>query len=361
MTTRASPHLFGPRADLAVFLGPTLVGLLVFALGPKPHALLGPKRDVPDWAFFALVVAVDVAHVWSTLFRTYLDPEEIRRRRALYTLVPAAVFALGLGTYAIVGDGFWRILAYVAVFHFVRQQAGWVAIFRAKSGPNDRVDAWVDAFAVYASTLAPLFVWHTDPDRPFSWFLAGDFVFAPALAPLRPLAAGVFGASLVAFGARQIVRARRGLPISRGKIAVVLSTAASWWVGIVVASDDLSFTALNVLPHGVPYVVLLFAYAKERAKEAPGLPGSKLVALGALPFVLLLVAIALGEEAAWDRLVWHDRAALFGWLPAIEGLPKLVLVPLLTVPQATHYVLDAVLWRRRDTGAAQAAALGFGS
>jgi hypothetical protein len=38
-----------------------------------------------------------------------------------------------------------------------------------------------------------------------------------------------------------------------------------------------------------------------------------------------------------------------------------LLVPLLALPQATHYLLDGVLWRRTDTRRlrAQRAALGF--
>jgi hypothetical protein len=66
---------------------------------------------------------------------------------------------------------------------------------------------------------------------------------------------------------------------------------------------------------------------------------------------------------AWDRLVWHDRDWLFG---ASSGqLGPIVLafvVPLLALPQATHYVLDGMLWRRSDSRSrpAQRRALGFG-
>jgi len=48
--------------------------------------------------------------------------------------------------------------------------------------------------------------------------------------------------------------------------------------------------------------------------------------------------------------VWHDRAWLFGdgWdLPAWQ----LVIVPILALPQLTHYVLDGFIWRRRSRSA----------
>src|SRR5262249_28038326 len=64
-------------------------------------------------------------------------------------------------------------------------------------------------------------------------------------------------------------------------------------------------------------------------------------------FLGVLWALAYVEELLWDRGVWHERAWLFGhgW---DVGTLKLVLVPLLAVPQITHYVLDGFVWRRRQ-------------
>ena len=75
--------------------------------------------------------------------------------------------------------------------------------------------------------------------------------------------------------------------------------------------------------------------------------------------VPLLVAAWL-EEWGWDRLVWHERAALFpgpALLPGPEALA--LLVPLLALPQATHYVLDAWIWRVRPENPDLARQLGF--
>jgi hypothetical protein len=45
--------------------------------------------------------------------------------------------------------------------------------------------------------------------------------------------------------------------------------------------------------------------------------------------------------------VWHDRGWLFGGAWELGGL-KMLLVPLLALPQLTHYVLDGFVWKRKN-------------
>jgi hypothetical protein len=347
--------LWGPRIDLAVFAAPCLIGLLVLALAPR-------GAWSPDASFLVLVVGVDVAHVWATLFRTYLDPDELRARKAVYAGIPLACLAVSVALHVASPALFWRALAYLAVFHFVRQQIGWTAILRARAGDRDFVDRATDEAAVYLATGVPLLHWHASLPRPFHWFVDGDFVPVPWLVSVLPLADAALIVALVAFVIRQVVRARRGAPFAAGKCVVVASTAASWWAAIVASQSDLAFTALNVLPHGVPYFWLLFSYARARATARPDTPAARVVALGLGAFLFTLVVLGFVEEALWDRLVWHDRPLLFGFLPDVDASSLAhVLVPLLALPQATHYALDAVLWRRKDAGPAQREALGLGT
>jgi hypothetical protein len=66
-----------------------------------------------------------------------------------------------------------------------------------------------------------------------------------------------------------------------------------------------------------------------------------------LAYLAALALVAYAEEWLWDLLVWHDHAALFPG-PALDPGGALAwLVPLLALPQATHYALDAWIWRLR--------------
>ncbi len=336
--------LFSPSLDLAVFVAPALIALAVVALGPA----LALPTETPDAAWIALVLMVDVAHVWSTAFVTYLDPAELRRQPRLYALVPLAGWAAGVALYAAGGPAlFWRVLAYLAVFHFVRQQYGWVALYRARNGERDRAGAIVDGAAIYAATVYPLLWWHAAPARSFAWFRPGDFATGLS-STIVTVAGALYVAILATYVVRAVLQARRG-PVSWGKHLVVATTAACWYTGIVATDGDLTFTVTNVLIHGVPYAALVFVYGRAVAAHDPVTasgPGARLLARGVLVFAASLWAVAYLEELLWDRAVWHDHPHLFGGDLGLDDTHAF-LVPLLAVPQLTHYILDGFLWRRR--------------
>src|SRR5205823_2337494 len=270
-TRAAAPKsrwLFSPRADVCVFGGSALVSLALLVLGARAGVL---NSEAPNWTWVPAVLLVDVAHVYATGFRVYFDVEEVKRRAGLYVLAPAIALALGVALYSESDALFWRALAYLAVFHFVRQQYGWVAMYRVRG--------WVG----------------------------------------------------------------RGEGNPRQAI-VVATTVLCWYVGIVAFNSDYAFTVTNVVIHGVPYIALVWWYARMRAPRA----GKVYRQFARWPvFLATLWLLAYAEELLWDRGVWHERAWLFGAAWDWSSL-KVFLVPLLALPQATHYVLDGFVWRRRS-------------
>lgn len=360
LRARGAAFIWGPRVDIAIFGGSAALALALVALAPL---LSDPGGALPAWGWLLFVVAIDVAHVHTTLYRTYFDREELARRRALYVAVPIACYVVGAALHLASERWFWRALAYIAVTHFVRQQVGWVAIYRARAGERERLDRWLDSAVIYAATGWPLLYWHANLPRAFRWFVEGDFQPAPWLTAALPALGVVYVALLLVYAVRSVQLAARA-PVNFGKHLVVVTTAATWYVGIVATNSDFEFTVANVIVHGVPYAALIWAYSRERAREAPRSLVARVVSAGVLVFLAVVLVIAFMEEVLWDHLVWHDRPFYFGGSdreePLLGPLGRALVVPLLALPQATHYMLDALLWRRKDTGSAQARALGFG-
>lgn len=337
-----SVWLFSARTDLTVFLGSAVVSLLALWIGAQAGVLDG---DTPDWAWVPAVLLIDVAHVWSTSFRVYLDTNELKRRPWLYSLVPVLGFAIGVALYSEGELVFWRALAYLAVFHFVRQQYGWVALYRARAGERDSLGKWIDSVAIYAATVYPLIYWHAHLPRRFSWFLANDFAAIPST--IEGIARSIYWAALAAYAVKSLHKwliKREGNP---GKDIVVVTTAVCWYVGIVGFNSDYAFTVTNVVIHGVPYFALIYWYSRMRMNQTGGRGAFRIFARGPAIFLVSLWAVAYIEEMFWDRGVWQDRDWLFG-SPWEIGTFKLVLVPLLALPQLVHYVLDGFVWRRKN-------------
>lgn len=331
--------LFSRRIDLSVFLGSAVLSFVLLAVGWQLGIL---DQESPEWTWVTLVLLIDVAHVWSTSFRVYFDIEEFKRRIWLYSLVPVFGYALGAALYSEGELVFWRVLAIVAVFHFVRQQYGWIALYRRRLGEAESWTWWVDATAIYLASLYPLAYWMTNLPRNFQWFVPNDFFNLPQMVSV--ILSPAYAAALGLYAAKSIfLYVKRG-HVNIGKDIVVATTAACWYAGIVLFNSDYAFTVTNVIIHGVPYFALIYFYAKLRQQAAGRV--YRTLSGNWVFFLATVWALAYAEELFWHRGVWHEKNWLFGanwdWTEL-----KPYLVPLLAVPQLTHYVLDGFIWRRR--------------
>jgi hypothetical protein len=339
-TRDSRPWLFSRNIDLSVFLGSAVVSLLLLAVGWRIGILDG---ESPDWTWISAVLLIDVAHVWSTSFRVYFDKEELNRRLGLYLIVPLFGYAVGVALYSEGELTFWRALAIVAVFHFVRQQYGWVALYRRKLNERARWTWWIDAAAIYLATIYPLAFWMTSLPRNFQWFVENDFFQLPAL--VDDVLFPIYVLALVAYFGKSVYLYFKNEFLNPGKDIIIATTAVCWYIGIVFFNSDYAFTVTNVIIHGVPYFALIWFYAKARRSSTGRL--YRTFASNWIVFLATLWAFAYVEELLWNRGVWHERNWIFGgnwdWTEW-----KVYLVPLLAVPQLTHYILDGFIWRRKQ-------------
>ena len=225
---RTQPWIHSASIDTAFILAPAVIATLIaLAINAAGHAQAGVS--LAAWA--VLVIGIDVAHVYSTLYRTYLDPFERRQLSGWLMGTPLATWVLGVLLYTWSAATFWSVLAYTAVFHFVRQQYGFLMLYSrgeralpawsplgissltarsprigdfladrsvsrigdfpaGRSGSRigdflaDRsvITTTFDQATIYGATLFPLLrYWHTHLPRPFVWFTDGDFLALPAV------------------------------------------------------------------------------------------------------------------------------------------------------------------------------------
>lgn len=346
------PWIYKTWVDAVFIIGPAFAATLAVLLFP---AFFQDNAAMPPQAWLLLIVGVDVAHVYSTLWRTYLDPAEFARYRNLLIYMPLAVWLGGVMLYLIGPMVFWRVLAYMAVFHFVRQQYGFMAVYARGDGRAKWERLW-DEITVYALTLYPILYWHTHLPRNFSWFVENDF-WAMPWPQIAQVGFVLYCVLVAGYAVKEIWMAVKRKRINLPKNLILLGTGLSWYCGIVLHNGDLAFTATNVIAHGLPYMAMVWIYGRKKQAQASTIPAPNIwmkVGFRAmfLPvFLGLLLSLAYLEEWLWDGLVWRDHATLFPMadlLPFVTDTATLaIIVPLLSLPQVTHYIVDGFIWKSR--------------
>lgn len=362
----AQPWLNSAAWDTALILAPAFVSsLVVIAFRDR----LENNHNLPLWAWVCFVLMIDVAHVYATLFRTYFDEKAFSKNRTLLTAIPAACWIVGCLLHSIHGLLFWAALAYLAVFHFIRQQFGFVALYSRKEPEGFAKFKWLDSASVYVATIYPLLYWHANLPRNFNWFVEGDF-FESMPAVIADIALVVYAAVAILYIAKELFLWRSTGYLNVPKNLVITGTALSWWVGIVMLNSDMAFTITNVVTHGLPYMALVWLYHRHKSGSAKTaaqatswadrMKTARDFTLTFAPlFLAFLILLAYLEEGLWAGFIWREHLSvfpIFAKLPIISDPTFLsILVPLLSLPQSTHYVLDGFIWRVKDRDSAWSA------
>ena len=342
------PWLYSAVIDGVFILSPPFVALLLVVCFPAQFQAVSV---IPVYYWLFLVVFIDVAHVYSTLYRTYFN-QGAYKKNAFLVVVPIACYMVGVLLYSYSGMFFWRLLAYLAVFHFIRQQYGFMRLYSRQEG-NGYWFRMIDKIAIYTATIYPLFYWHFEGNRNFSWFVENDI-----LSFHSPLLLGAGSVLYLLIIALYVVK-EGGYIIHTKEFngprnLLIAGTFLSWYFGIVYFNGDMAFTTLNVVSHGIPYMALIWIFEKKKQAKSSN-PGSLIMKYtfnkygGVLFFVLLLALLAYIEEGLWDGMIWKEHGnvfKLFSNLPKIGNEQMLsLLVPLLALPQSTHYILDGFIWK----------------
>ena len=342
----------GPK-DLLFILSPPFLALLMVMLFPQQFK---QSNAMPVQYWVILIVMVDVAHVYSSLYRTYFNPAEFHRNRALFIFVPLLCYLAGLALHILDGLLFWRVLAYLAVFHFIRQQYGFMRIYSRMQIQN-RFFRLIDNVAIYTATIYPLGYWHLSPHRNFNWFVDGDFLYAGS-GQILPVLTVIYIVVIVTYILKEVFVSLQTRSFNIPKNLIMTGTYLSWYFGIVYYNGDMAFTTLNVISHGVPYMALVW-FTEKRQYRTQKSGGNRLLKLtfskyGLFCFAGLIILFAYLEEGLWDGLIWREHQSVFRFFQHLPNISSPVLlalfVPLLSLPQSTHYVLDGFIWRRKKQG-----------
>lgn len=338
-----------PWYDLLFILSPPFVCLFIIAFFP---ALFKASAINSEWVWLFLIVGIDVGHVYATIYRTYLDKASIHKNKLLFYLSPLLIYITGVLLHTIDAICFWRCMAYLAVFHFIRQQYGFMRLYTR--GEIKSPFQLIDNITIYAATIYPLLYWHLQGKQVFNWFVENDFFYLN-LPELVPYLTTAYYIIVGVYAVKEIISIVRNNPFNMPKNLLMLGTLLSWYFGIVYYKGDLTFTLLNVVSHGIPYYALVWAHGNKRHNLESNSTNwfSRLFKpVNVIFFLAILLLLAYSEELLWDGFVWQEHFQIFPtsyWLPNLTDSKTVMslLIPLLALPQLLHYFIDGFIWKIR--------------
>lgn len=341
------PWLYNKYVEGIFILMPPFFCLLLIVLLPNYFK----AAEVSEFNWIVLVLLIDVAHVYSTLYRTYFDKQMWLQNRLLLNAIPLVALLVSVMVYNLSSFWFWRIMAYMAVFHFVRQQYGFMRLYSRKETPS-KLYVFIDKLIIYYATIYPILFWHLSSDRSFNWFVEGDFILITNTKLLYYFTSFYY-LTIVVYVVKTAYETTKTKAFNLPKQLIIIGTLASWYFGIVYFNGDLTFTLLNVVTHGIPYMALVWIYEKNNLAKKPSTISTinKKVfgKYGVVLFVGIIVILAYTEEAFWDIFVWGENKRIFHFFsePIIQPSHQLLsfIVPLLSLPQITHYIIDGFIWK----------------
>ena len=349
----AYEHLFSPKVDLMVFLGPLALGALAVVLtqGLLASGWAGfTKENISTWFVVLYFSFFLVPHVYSTFYKVYVDrsllPRSYNREIAIFIGMFIALFIIFFASNSLLS---W--IVYWDIFHNVRQQYGWVVLSQRKQTDISRAELFLDKLMLYNVTLGPLLWWHGNPTE-FGWMSKNDIVFfLPKWA--AELSLGIHWFISTVFIATYAYWYIKGRTIHLGKLLVIFSTWVGYFVGIVYLPGYMKALLLG-FNHAFAYLFLVFNYCQTKYPEMKqGRKFEYRFFSNFLYFYLLLIISSLlitriSTVGVVLTSVFHIPEGVTSWL---------IVTPISI--SVFHYYMDSVIWKIRRPETSVVSYFGF--
>ncbi len=296
-----------------------LIALLTFA--PQGRA----------WGLLALVayVFIDSGHAYATAFRTYFD-KKILFSNPLYLWIPILCF-LAFFSWAYFGVPYlWSFVLYATFYHNTRQHYGIVKWYEKLNGQTQGSSGFI-----YALTIVPFIGFHFKKFEYSGIYHDKEFFFLPnqTLFVLF-LALNIFILlTFLLYSFKKIKTAQMSRPVFFSILFPGLVNFSCFNLGTTVDQVLLPMVVI----HGVAYFFLTARVLESNKKREWS------VLYWVIPVILVSAGFGFLEYLTQVNFVESASSTAYKGRALMALAVSAVVVPLLT-----HYILDAVIWRKSD-------------
>ncbi|MBC7713449.1 MAG: hypothetical protein H7177_08920 [Rhizobacter sp.] len=272
---------------------------------------------------FITVYFLDGGHVYSTLLEVVGDPVEVKKKYVWIVLLGS--FFLNLVIHFFFKNYFFYYIFYFTIYHNMRQGLGVTFLYRL----GEKRSAMFIKWSYYLLTIVPFILFHLRPPlnagklseqilKPvdfYNFFSAHSMEIAFKTGIFFYITAIVFIACWLIYHKN-----------FRGFLAMSFFTAV-YAYSFLISNNEMKSYALLIFSHAVPYYFLM----EKRINVT-----HKLNFVQKYGWIILLAIFAIGGliDSYQEDIVFY-----------FEPFDSLA-VALLTTPLISHFIFDAILWKR---------------
>jgi hypothetical protein len=303
--------------------------------------------------FLGAVLALDSIHTFLSCFRIDFIKKvrtELGFRNIVILKFAASVLLLFVPYYYGGIVGLLISVKYISIYHFAKQQFGWLRLINKKtlavespdSAARKKLMARISEGAIHLGCLGPILIAHSSLYY-FSWYNP-----TPNLIHLNNTVAAllmrIYLALMLGFVLWEIwIHYKGWIEFNLTRISIMIFTLVGWGVTILSDHKSLKTALLFITSHHVlSYVFLLYSYnVKVRQQRLNHF--FLMFAMMCLLYILITLSrnsIAELPGTATETMRFFFSAEsyrIFYWT-----------VPLLWLPTMFHFLIDADLWKGVD-------------
>ncbi len=334
---KEGPFIFGSfKKDFSIFHVSTYFTLIYFFVLRNHLSETGWHQE---WIAFIILVLIDNGHVYTTVWRTYLNKIELRTH-SYYWVFPLICFVAVFFTSQFALSWLWSIVIYWTLYHNFKQifgfyrWYGYLANYRSKT---------LDLF-FYFICLGPVAIFHFGPRKPEVFlYMTGD-IFNFDNEMLYKAFLGLYfvvSFSFLMFVIRQMFL-RRCIPATI--LFFMVTSFVLYGQAFLFVKTSFDIVGPLSLSHGVAYIGIIIESVRrvrDRTGRVPTIFQSVMKGriLGIVGLVFLTaVLFGCADEYLQDVFVSSVNNLSEIWRSVILGL--------WITPLFCHFYLDSKIWRR---------------
>ena len=318
--------------DITVFLGVSLLTLLVPLKLDMSSAL---RYSLPMVLIYDGVLTF--GHAFGTMYPFIFAAQS--KKLMFLNYLGLAVLCIGGGIvfFNLHTPLYFTVLSLWLLWHYARQKVGWIYLSEKRAGLGKR---FIDELMIYNVCLMPCLIYLASPLPESKLVLMQVDIRMAALSPLlqAPLTAGFWG-FIVYWLWDQAVQITKTGVFNPSKYLIVLSGWLCFYLPFVWFPGSFNFWIPALFVHALSYILFTYRFSKNHYNKQNHRSG-----WGGLPLKNLTIYTA---TLCLCGGVWAGFLYLSKAYPG--GVSYHVFLPGLFSIFFVHFIMDAIIWKKRFT------------